>query len=224
MKNQDLDELMKILENPDELKKQVFNPGKTINEKKVDDIFSMNVPYEDIQKIVFKSRDKIFANISGDSPKPHFEHVGSTSIKDMPGSLSPDALMIEKTFPPSRSTVAAILAAGFFFQSVAPHDPEDLWFWKMLNEGPCKGKALTLHLLPEGSKFAKLMVLTRDTCNNDKEAFEEYRQDKMAARGSQGTSLFDYKMKKSTGSFINKMREKVGLPAFEASNWSKYQK
>ena len=210
-----VDDLMKIFTNPEELKKHAFT-GTGIHKHKAKDIFHMEVPYDEIKKIVHKYRDAIFQHLSPEAHKPIFEHVGSTSIKGIPGSLWPDVLVIEKTFPPSRSIVAAILAAGFSFKSVAPHDPEDLWFWMYLQESPCEGQVLTLHLLPETNKLAKLLVLTRDTCNNDIASFEEYKENKLAAREVQGegTKMLDYKIKKASGTFIARMREQVGLPPF----------
>ena len=210
-KKQSVDDLMKIFSNPEELKKHVYT-GTWVKQHKASDIFHMDVPYDEIKEIVLRHRDVIFQNLDPDAKKPVFEHVGSTSIKGMPGSLSPDILVVEETLPPSRSTVAAILAAGFEFQSVAPHDPEDLWFWKFLQESPCEGQVFTLHLVSESNKLGKLLVLARDTCNSDRDSFEEYKRDKLAAKAGEGTTMLDYKLKKRAGTFIPRMREKVGLP------------
>ena len=186
--------------------------GEGIRDLKANDVFHMNVPYHEIKKIIRRNQDAIFQNLSPDAKKPIFEHVGSTSIKGMPGSLSPDILVLEETFPPSRSTVAAILGAGFSFKSIAPHDPSDFWFWKQLHDSPCKGEFLILHLMAEGNKIAKLFVLARDMCNSDIKAFEEYKQNKLVAKEGEGTTMLEYKIKKASGSFIARLRKQVGLP------------
>ena len=94
----------------------------------------------------------------------------------MPGTLCPDILVIEEHFPPSASTVRAIIAAGFNFRSVAPHGDNDLWFMKMLpadHIGP--ERVVTLHLVDKVNPAGRVILRVRDTCNSDPASFEEYK-------------------------------------------------
>ena len=96
--------------------------------------------------------------------------------KGMPGTLSPDALLIEKQFPPTASTVKAILAAGFLFKSVAPHGKNDYWFMKPIPADEVGGdRDIILHLVDEANPIGKIMLKLRNACNNDPDAFEEYK-------------------------------------------------
>ena len=51
-----------------------------------------------------------------------WEHVGSTSIKGMPGTMMPDALIITPEFPPSKAVIQALLDSGYYFSSSAALD------------------------------------------------------------------------------------------------------
>ena len=94
----------------------------------------------------------------------------------MPGTLSPDAMVIEKQFPPSASTIRAILAAGFRFKSVAPHGKNDYWFMKPIPADDLGGnRMMSLHLVDEVNPAGRVILRVRDECNNDPEAFEEYK-------------------------------------------------
>ena len=94
----------------------------------------------------------------------------------MPGTLSPDALLIEKQFPPSPSTIRALLAAGFRFKSVAPHGDNDYWFMKPIPADDLGGdRVMILHLVDEANQTGRVILKLRDACNNDPNAFEEYK-------------------------------------------------
>ena len=65
-----------------------------------------------------------------------WEHVGSTSIEGMPGSLMPDALLIIPEFPPSKAVIQAFLDSGYYFSSSAFHlDVRDLWWFFVFTDG-----------------------------------------------------------------------------------------
>ena len=65
-----------------------------------------------------------------------WEHVGSTSIKGMPGSLMPDALLIIPEFPPSKAVIQAFLDSSYYFSSSAFHlDIRDLWWFFVFTDG-----------------------------------------------------------------------------------------
>merc|ERR1711990_538511 len=128
----------------------------------------------------------------------------------------PDGLLVEPTFPPSLSTINALLQAGFEFSSIAPHDPNDLMFVKRFDRVDFSDKTdqviMVLHLVSAENKLGKLLVLMRDTCNNDSAAFEEYKAAKLEARGDGNTKWISYKIKKGQSSLISRLREQVGLP------------
>lgn len=94
----------------------------------------------------------------------------------MPGGLTPDILIMEEKFPPSASTVKAIVASGFKFVSTSPHGISDLWFWRPIPAdeiGPDRG--FILHLLEKTDPIGRVILRLRDACNNDPTAFEEYK-------------------------------------------------
>ena len=94
----------------------------------------------------------------------------------MPGSLTPDILIIEEKFPPSASTVRAIVACGFQFVSLAPHGNTDYWFQKPIpadDIGP--ERSMALHLIDKTDAIGRVILRLRDACNNDPAAFEEYK-------------------------------------------------
>jgi len=172
--------------------------------------FLMELPYDAIKASVEKVKQDIFQNFDSDeSLRPRFEHVGSTSIKGMPGTLSPDALLIEKQFPPSASTIRAILAAGFRFKSVAPHGKNDYWFMKPIPADELGGdRVMILHLVDEANQTGRVILKLRDACNNDPDAFEEYKASKLAARGG---TIVEYKIRKAKSAIITRLRKEEGL-------------
>ena len=48
--------------------------------------------------------------------------MGSTSIRGMPGTMMPDALIMTPEFPPSRGVIQALLDCGYYFSSSAALD------------------------------------------------------------------------------------------------------
>jgi len=165
--------------------------GKTL------DLFCMEPPFDAIKAFMDNVQQEIFQNFDGDaSERPRFEHVGSTSIKGMPGTLCPDAMVIEKAFPPSASTIRAIMAAGFKFGSVAPQGQNDYCFFRMIPADDVGGERyMVLHLVDEANPTGRVIRRLRDACNNDPGAFEEYKASKLAARGVAGSAI-DYKIRK----------------------------
>ena len=61
-------------------------------------------------------------NFQGEKEGIKWEHVGSTSIKGMPGTMMPDALIIPPEFPPSKGVIQALLDCGYYFSSSAALD------------------------------------------------------------------------------------------------------
>jgi len=177
--------------------------------KNVGDIFHMEVPFDAIKEQVMGVRKDIFDKLDPNTPAPTFEHIGSTSIRGMPGALSPDILLIEEQFPPSASTVRALVAAGFQFLSLAPHGINDYWFKKPIPEdhiGPAR--AVVCHLVDRANPTGRTIIKLRDRCNNDPAAFEEYKASKLAnLKGSYA----DYKFGKAKGGLIEKLRKEEGL-------------
>jgi len=202
------DDLIRIFNDPEgELLNYHFKI-KDAPKCKADDMFYMDVPYEAIKATVDAVRKQFFENFDGNVTAPAFEHAGSTSIKGMPGSLSPDILIIEEKFPPSASTVKAIVACGFKFVSTAPHGKMDYWFQKPIpadDIGP--ERPMVLHLIDKADPTGRVILRLRDACNNDPAAFEEYKATKLAARN--GTFL-EYKIGKQAG-LIERLRKEEGL-------------
>jgi len=203
------DDLIRVFNDPDgELRHYEFDPKEIAN---MELEFVMDPPFDKIKASVDKVKQDIFRNFdSKQSKMPRFEHVGSTAIKGMPGTLAPDALLIEKRFPPSPSTIRALLAAGFRFKSLAPHGKNDYWFMKPIPADELGGhRVMTLHLVDEANPTGRVILKLRDVCNKDPEAFEEYKATKLAARG--GTFL-EYKMRKSQSGLVQRLRKEEGMP------------
>ena len=142
-----LDDLVRVFNDPAELSNYKFgkSPGIPTSTKTTRELFHMEIPYDKIKQIVEKEREAIFEHLDQTAPfKPVFEHVGSTSIKGMPGSLCPDCLLVEESFPPSRSTINALLQAGFHFSSITPPDDADYWFFKDIPDGVLNGSNLSV--------------------------------------------------------------------------------
>jgi len=202
------DDLIRIFNDPEgELLNYTFSLADS-PKCKADDIFCMDVPYDAIKAMVDEVRQQFFQHFDSNITAPAFEHAGSTSIKGMPGSLTPDILIIEEKFPPSASTVRAIVACGFQFVSLAPHGNTDYWFQKPIpadDIGP--ERSMALHLIDKTDAIGRVILRLRDACNNDPAAFEEYKASKLAARN--GTFL-EYKLGKQAG-LIERLRKEEGL-------------
>ena len=142
-----LDDLVRVFNDPAELSNYKFgkSSGVPSSTETTKEMFHMELPYDEIKKLVEKERDAIFEHLNPTAPsKLVFEHVGSTSIKGMPGSLCPDCLLVEESFPPSISTLNALLQAGFRFSCIAPHDDADYWFSKDIPDGVLSGSNLSV--------------------------------------------------------------------------------
>jgi len=204
------DDLIRIFNDPEGELLNYKHKMAEVPTTKVDDIFHMEVPFDAIKEQVMAVRKDIFDKLDPNTPAPTFEHVGSTAIRGMPGALSPDILIIEEHFPPSASTVRAVVGAGFQFMSLAPHGINDYWFKKPIPEdhiGP--KRSVVLHLVDRANPTGRTIIKLRDACNNDPAAFEEYKASKLAARSG---SYADYKFGKARGGLIERLRKEEGLP------------
>lgn len=212
-----LDDLMVIFHDPERLQ-QEFGPkfkSNTVPGPPSSSLtacsFQMELPFDEIKTLVLEERDLIFSNLEDGATQPRFEHVGSTSIKGMPGMPAPDGLLLDKSFPPSRSTVKALLDSGWAFKSVAPHHPQDLWFMKALEKAPCKSISMVIHLMSVDNKIGLLLQMTRDRCNSDKNAFEDYKSAKIAAAHGEDNSFVAYKMNKGKCKFLVELKKELGI-------------
>ena len=89
-----------------------------------------------LRSIVEECRDKFLAAVpEGERSGLRWEHVGSTSIKGMPGTKFPDALLIIPDFPPSRGVIEAFLDCGYYFHASSTLDVRDLWWMLVFTEG-----------------------------------------------------------------------------------------
>ena len=88
------------------------------------------------RQIVGDCRDKFMAAIPEDEKAGlRWEHVGSTSIKGMPGAMMPDALLLIPQYPPSKGVIQAFLDSGYYFSAASSLDPKDLWWFLVFTDG-----------------------------------------------------------------------------------------
>ena len=92
--------------------------------------------YVVFRTIVEECRDKFMAAVpESERATLRWEHVGSTSIKGMPGTKFPDALLIIPEFPPSRGVIEAFLNTGYYFHASSALDVKDLWWMLVFTDG-----------------------------------------------------------------------------------------
>ena len=209
------DDLIRIFNDPDgELRHYAFRPIPAFADVKAHDRFRAEVPFDDIKRFVDNLRDAFFDRLDSDDDavRPTFEHVGSTSVRGMPGTLSPDVLLVENSFPPSPSTIRALLALGFRFRSVAPHGEGDYWFLMPIPEDVVGPEGVVfLHLVDKDNKTGKLQLKMRDECINNSETFEEYKALKVEAAGDKDTTFYSYKQKKARSGIIARLKASDGI-------------
>jgi len=169
--------------------------------------FHMELPYEEIKKIVDDCRDEFLAAVPEEERScVRWEHVGSTSIKGMPGAMMPDALLILPQYPPSKTIIQAFLDSGYYFSSSSALDPKDLWWFLVFTDGLLKDHKLTVHVVPENNRSANILLDTRDMCRTQEWAFNDYKTAKVEA--AQG-SWSEYKKGKGSNSkLLGMLQEK----------------
>lgn len=172
--------------------------------------FHLDLPYDEIKAIVESCRDKFLAAIpESERAGIQWEHVGSTSIKGMPGTMMPDALIITPEFPPSKAVIQALLDCGYYFSSSAALDQKDLWWMKVFTDGLLKDHKLVVHIVTEDNVAAKILRATRDMCNSEEWAFNDYKEAKMSAYKDSDGQFKNYKMGKGKQSkLLAMLREK----------------
>lgn len=207
---QNADDLIALFSDENRLKEYDFNEAISAKFHKGNaaEEFHTELPFEEIGAIVQEEKALIFSNLKG-SPAPQFEHVGSTSIKGMPGMLLPDGLLMEENFPPSKGTIQALLDSGWKFSHVMSHVClQDVWFCKRLGKKPLEGAPMVIHVTSCCNKFAHGMIRLRDLCNSDQGAFEDYKQTKVNA-AQKDTSILQYKIGKGKCQTLNKLQEEI---------------
>ena len=86
--------------------------------------------------IVEDCRDEFLAAVpESERSGLRWEHIGSTSIKGMPGTKFPDALLIVPDFPPSEGVIQSFLDCGYYFHGSSALDVRDLWWMLVFTEG-----------------------------------------------------------------------------------------
>jgi len=203
------DELLALFNDAERLKAYKYSQPVVSDSGIDNEKFHMELPYEEIKAIVERERDNIKAKLpESDKENLVWEHVGSTSIKGMPGAMHPDALILLKQFPPPRSLVQAMLDCGYYFSSASHLDPRDLWWMLVFTEGLLKDHKLTIHMAPDDNVAAKMLLETRDRCTNEQWAFDDYKNAKVeAAKGN----WMEYKSGKGSKSkLLEQLREKYG--------------
>ena len=105
-----------------------------------DSVRTLDLSLSDIcvvfRSIVEDCRDKFLAAVP-DSERSglRWEHIGSTSIKGMPGTKFPDALLVIPEFPPSKGVIQAFLDSGYYFHGSSALDVRDLWWMLVFSDG-----------------------------------------------------------------------------------------
>jgi len=199
------EELYALFCNEEKLKAYRYSQPVVCPEGVTNETFYLDLPYEEIKSIVEEKRDAFLEKLPEDvRSKVVWEHVGSTSIKGMPGTKFPDALLIVPEFPPSKDIIQAFLDNGYYFSQAASHlDPKDLWFFFVFTDGILKYHKLTVHVVPPKSRSANILLDTRDMCRNEEWAFEDYKTVKIEA--AKGESFREYKEGKGRNSKLLKM-------------------
>jgi len=172
--------------------------------------FQLELPYDKIKAKV-EEEGKLFLSKlpEPDKSKVRWEHIGSTSIKGMPGMPFPDALTLIEQFPPNQNVIQAFLDAGYYFGHVSVLDAQDLWFFKIFNDGFLKDHMITIHVMTPDNKAGKILLDTRDMCRSEPWAFEDYKSAKIEA--AKAKSIIGYKMGKGNKSkLLEMLREKHG--------------
>ena len=72
----------------------------------------------------------------------------------MPGLPFPQILVMDKTFPPSRTTVSALLDSGWFFEYAHPHDPRVSRFCKNFEGTDYPFNIMNSYLIAEDNRMA----------------------------------------------------------------------
>jgi len=205
------DELYDLFSDEERLKNYRYNAPVVTPEGFSNETFYEDLPYEDIKEIVEKEKERLFEKISEEEKSGLvWEHVGSTSIKGMPGTKFPDALLILPSFPPSKNVIQAFLDSGYYFSSCSHLDTRDLWFFFVYTEGILKYHKLTVHVTVEDNKAGKILRATRDMCRSEQWAFDDYKNAKVEAAKSK--EFKDYKQGKGANSkLLAMLREKYEM-------------
>ena len=89
------EELHKLFSDPDRLKNYVYSQPVVSNSGIDNEKFHLELPYDDIKATVEEFRDRFLAAVPEEERSGLVsEHVGSPSIRGMPGTMMPDALII----------------------------------------------------------------------------------------------------------------------------------
>ena len=87
--------------------------------------------------------------------KLQWEHVGSTSIKGMPGTMHPDSLILLQSFPPPKELVESLMANGYHF--IGPGTKKIKYsFAKLFSLNLC----LKVGMLPTNNAHQECLKLT----------------------------------------------------------------
>jgi len=175
--------------------------------------FYDELPYDEIKQFIAEEREGIFSKIPEEVLESNgvvWEHVGSTSIKGMPGTIYPDSLIMFNKAPAPREIFNALMDSGFTFLGSGPFHPTDLWFLKKISrEGPLDNALFKLHLTPCDIGPSKMLLETRDRCNSNPEDFEDYKSAKVeAAKHLASGNIMAYKGAKGASKLINELAEK----------------
>ncbi|KAL5251745.1 hypothetical protein ACHWQZ_G014790 [Mnemiopsis leidyi] len=209
------DQLYEMIQDPEKLKS--YNMEKKVIAGMGGHMeFIHDMPYDEIKQFIGEEKEAILSNIPAEIVADNevtWEHVGSTSIKGMPGTLFPDSLILYKKYPPPREVFDALMSAGFDFYGAGPLHSADLWFLKKVQREGTRidGGLFKIHLTPSDFGASRMLIETRDRCNNNPADFEDYKNSKVkAAEHLAAGNIMEYKRAKGSCKLLQELNKKYG--------------
>lgn len=179
------------------------------------DFFFFDLDFEKIKQYVY-IEIQLIKKILGDEVV-RAEHVGSTSIKGMPGTNVPDLVLFIRHFPLSNEQFERLREIGYLFRGLSPHTGfkgNDLFFFKEF-EAPLHKNDIRnfgLHFVPENSHEIDFIIRMRDLANTDRRVFQEYYRNKVEKyKNPNVKSFLQYKLEKGKGIFADLSKNEGAL-------------
>ena len=184
------------------------------------DIFMVDIDYDEVKKAVEKETEFLKSTFGDQFVK--VEHVGSTSIKGMPGTILPDLIVYLESFPPTNESMAKLVKNGYKFRGIPFHSKsgEDVMFVRETKEPISKNdfSHFVLHIVPKHSVELNPMIKFRDLANSNPAIHEDYKRMKLDKYNNpEINNFFEYKRHKNDGlmnevAHPNNIKAKVQLP------------
>ena len=144
--------------------------------------FKFSIDTEEVKKAVVKHVE--FLKEVFDRQFVRFEHIGSTSMKGMPGTAMPDLIVYIDPFPPSNESLAKLEENEIKFLGIPPHSTKkgDMFFLRQSDEPiPDNDYSnVVLHLVSKDSDDLDHLIKFRNLVNSNPKVFDEYKKHKLA--------------------------------------------